>query len=54
MFRRDVVSRVTAKLVCALLLRYCYGIIGYDVICFIMVSLVLNRLGQYRMEKYWH
>ena len=41
-------SRVTAKLVCALLLKYC---IGYDVICFTMGSSVLDRLGQIRMES---
>ena len=29
-------SRVTAKLVCALLLNYSYSIIGDDVICFIV------------------
>ena len=27
---------LTAKLVCALLLKYCYSTIGYDVICFTM------------------
>ena len=51
MFRRGVVSRVTAKLVCALLLKYYYSTIGYDVICFIMGSLVLYRLGQLRKES---
>ena len=30
---------VAAKLVCALLLEYCYGTIGYDVICLIVGSL---------------
>ena len=54
MFRRGVVSRVTVKLVCALLLKHYYSTIGYDVICFIMGSLVLDRLGQYKIEKYWH
>ena len=44
----------TAKLVCALLLKYYYRNIGYDVIYFIMGSLVLDRLSEYRMEKYWH
>ena len=47
-------SHVKAKLVCALLLSYCYSTVGYDVKCFIVGSLVLDRLGQYRMEKYWH
>ena len=40
-----VMSCGTAKLVCALLLKYYYSTIGYDVICFIMGSLVLGRLG---------
>ena len=44
-------SRVTAKLVCALLLKYYYSTIGYDVICFTMGSSVLDRLGQIRMES---
>ena len=33
MFRRGVMSRVKAKLVCALLLKYYYSAISYDVIC---------------------
>ena len=36
MFRRGLLSRGTAKLVCALLLKYLYSIIGDDVICFIL------------------
>ena len=48
-----LLSRGTAKLVCALLLKYYYSTVGYDVICFVMGSLVIDRLGQYRMGKYW-
>ena len=46
-------SHGTAKLVCALLLKVYYSTIGYDVMCFIMGSFVLDRLGQFRVEKYW-
>ena len=36
MFRRGVISRGTAKLVCAFLLKYWYCTIGYDVMCFVV------------------
>ena len=50
-------SRVKAKLVCALLLEYWYRTVGYDlcVLCVLLCEVLeLDRLGQYRIEKYWH
>ena len=44
-------SRGTAKLVCAFLLKYWYRIIGYDVMCYVSEVIVLDRLSQSRMES---
>ena len=45
-------SRVKAKLVCARLLGNWYRTVGYDVLCVLLCEvLVLDRLGQYRMES---